>query len=431
MRQTGPYNWQAKRRMVAVAVFIAIAGLLFISERASSTVVGEPQRRQKRPGAPPSEKVADKYSKFTHESHGNNSRDARAQKLKCNNCHAIPSAAEPDRIADAKSPRIVRGYPYHDACFDCHRKEIYRGDRPAICTVCHTRVSPRATADDVVRQFPKQIDLTLRQFPGSFPHEKHSQVISDLEKVTDSKQVSCVDCHKRDERSPVPIPVSGDEKIFTPAAGTFRTSPDLPNNPPSAHTSCFGCHWETNDETKKPSKDNCAGCHRTPKEFAEQKQPKKESLVLLMSVLWFKDWPRDWPRRLSLKFSHESKNHRGADNPGLTCTSCHASIGRSEKLEIPDVTLSKSTCAQSGCHFERTSVTSIRKEMNDEGDDIAEGRNNDPLSSSGQHTCTGCHTSLIGSAPPPCSHYRLFGDKYWSIEDYPKSAKQIAERCKK
>jgi hypothetical protein len=38
---------------------------------------------------------------------------------------------------------------------------------------------------------------------------------------------------------------------------------------------------------------------------------------------------------------------------------------------------------------------------------------------------------LIGSAPPPCSHYLLMGDRYFSVEDYPKSAKQLVERCKK
>ena len=45
--------------------------------------------------------------------------------------------------------------------------------------------------------------------------------------------------------------------------------------------------------------------------------------------------------------------------------------------------------------------------------------------------CTGCHTPAIGSLPPPCSHYLLFEDTYLRLEDYPKSAKQISERCKK
>jgi hypothetical protein len=67
-----------------------------------------------------------------------------------------------------------------------------------------------------------------------------------------------------------------------------------------------------------------------------------------------------------------------------------------------------------------------------EDDDIAEGRNNDPSSKAGQNTCTGCHTGVIGSAPPPCSHYLLFDDdRYFEIKDYPKSAKQLFERCKK
>jgi hypothetical protein len=68
--------------------------------------------------------------------------------------------------------------------------------------------------------------------------------------------------------------------------------------------------------------------------------------------------------------------------------------------------------------------------MFQEDEDTAEGINNNPLTPGGAHMCTGCHTNNIGSAPPPCSHFLLFGDRYFNAEEYPKSAKQIGERCK-
>src|SRR5712692_8861208 len=48
-------------------------------------------------------------------------------------------------------------------------------------------------------------------------------------------------------------------------------------------------------------------------------------------------------------------------------------------------------------------------------------KDNDPESREGKNACTGCHTKMIGSLPPPCSHYLLFGDTYFKPEDYPKS----------
>jgi len=137
---------------------------------------------------------------------------------------------------------------------------------------------------------------------------------------------------------------------------------------------------------------------------------------------WFRSWPREWPKRLSLKFNHESKDHDDE------CTTCH-DLTRIETLDTLKAEVPIVKCVK--CHLKPTSRTSIGKEMFDEDDDIAEGRNNNPASKEGKYTCTGCHTIAIGSMPPPCSHYLLFEDTYLKPEDYPKSAKQIAERCKK
>src|SRR5258708_27745703 len=160
-------------------MLVAIAGVLIVSEGVISAGGGDPQRRPKktrrRPVKPISEKVTDKYSNFTHESHGKNSRDAHARSLKCNDCHLIPSAVEPDRIAAATKPGVTLGYPYHDSCLRCHQKEFYRGDRPAICVVCHSLVAVRLTSRDVYPQFPspKRGDVMTLEFPGYYPHGLH------------------------------------------------------------------------------------------------------------------------------------------------------------------------------------------------------------------------------------------------------------------
>ena len=98
-----------------------------------------------------------------------------------------------------------------------------------------------------------------------------------------------------------------------------------------------------------------------------------------------------------------------------------------ETLATADVPIE--TCAE--CHLKVTSRPSISKEMFQEDEDTAERINNRPVASSpGKHTCTACHTSQIGGTPPPCSHFLLFGDRYFNAEEYPTSAKQLAERCK-
>ena len=254
--------------------------------------------------------------------------------------------------------------------------------------------------------FSKPAEVRSRELVGYFAHgsREHRNATRD-----------CSACHSSDERQPVAIKAGGDETPYLPPAGTFRKLP-------AGHASCFlNCHWDKDE----PKKENCAGCHFN----RDVMSTKKGSVPAAETGGWLKDWPREWPRRLSPKFNHDSKNHREADNPELVCTVCHNKIRQSEPLLTPDVPIA--TCAASGCHFERTSKTSIRKEMLAEEDDIAEGRNNAALARGGQNSCTGCHIQIIGSAPPPCSHYLLFEDKYFTVADYPKSAKQLLERCKK
>src|SRR5262245_21039090 len=196
-------NRQINSPTIALAIVVGIAtGLLLHAHPSLSAVEFDAQKRPpKKPSRRPKPAAdTNKYAKFTHDTHGNKSDFASARNLTCTNCHSMPLAAEPDQIGDTRQPPGARGYPYHNACFPCHQREIFRGDHTAICTVCHTRVSPRATAQDVA-QFPNQPDISPRQFTGYFPHSSHRKVICTVKAdcnsagALDSSKRTCQSCH--------------------------------------------------------------------------------------------------------------------------------------------------------------------------------------------------------------------------------------------
>lgn len=394
MRPSAPPSQKLTRLKVIVAAFAATAALLSFYQRVSLGVaVEDPQVRRQQRRARPRPKAEDaKSSSFKHESHR-----APKTKLICSNCHTIPSRQAPDEIT-AATKSTIKGYPYHDSCLECHRTtqpQFFRGATPNICTVCHTRSSPRLTAQDL-SPFPKHEEQAMElEFPGYFPHDHR-----------DHKRVNCATCHVTDARTYLAIAVGGSEAPYKPAEGTFKTSP-------SGHAACFKCHWE-----EKPTKDDCAGCHLTPEPVAK----KKQDLYRLTLLDWFVAWPREWPKRISIKFSHESKSH--VDE----CITCH-DIVKLQTLDMPKADVPIAPCAK--CHMKPGTPANIGKEIFDEDEDIAEGRNNDPKSKTGKHTCTGCHTTVIGSLPPPCSHYLAYDETYFDADDFPKNAAPIAQRCKK
>ncbi len=407
--------------MIALLIFCALLALLFLYPRASSTAV-EPQQgrrqqtqnRRRRPATrtqTATRGAARNYSRFTHESHR-----LPVAKLDCDNCHVIPSPAAPDTIAAATKPSI-EGYPYHDSCVRCHRPQFFKGAAPAICTVCHTRASPRLTARNM-HPFPKQGEQAMaREFPGYFPHTLHQSVIArdGAKPARDAKSWSfvnasfktfddppakalenCATCHLTDARAPVAIAVGGTEATFKPEeTGTFKTIP-------TGHASCFNCHWQS----QQPLKDDCAGCHLSQDAYTKKKRAASIEAALPgvlspAAAQWFKTWPREWPKRLSIKFSHEKpKDHN------IGCTTCHINLTQMETLNIPKADVPIATCAR--CHNNDKSVgpkggekITIYTEMSKEKEDKDNKTN----------TCTGCHTSLIGRERPPCSHYHALGQQ--------------------
>jgi hypothetical protein len=427
---------------VAVAVFVAVATLVFIYERASSTVVLEPQgrrtqnsNRRRRPRAQAPAKPARDYSLFTHASHR---KDSNGKELACSSCHTIPSPAEPDKIAAATDPRIDMGYPYHDSCLRCHlhRQQFYRGNFPVICTVCHTRVSPRLSSRDVYPQFPspkRGSDITSREFPGYFPHGLHQSLMAkndsrghEIDGGLNLLRVSftasgqdnqppkspdaCATCHLTDGRGALPLPLKGirpDETFKRIEADTFKTIPG--EGGASAHASCFSCHWQA----QKPTKDDCNGCHLSPSDYRARKLEIIQAPAFSQNaVMWFKDWPLGVPKRFSLKFRHDTHSipfdGKGPETNGhdIGCTRCHINITQMTTLNIPKADVQIISCAQCHATVRGTGIPvgpNVRVTISDEMKLKADASKN--------YTCVACHTSVIGSQPPPCSHYSALGQQ--------------------
>ena len=429
MRQSEPGKQQSKQRHAALAVVVALAGLLSVCERVSVAI--EPQKRQRqirpRPSAPASEQAVNKYSNFTHESHGKHAKDRRAQNLKCSDCHVIPSAATPDKIAATTKPSGVLSYPYHDSCLRCHQQQFYRGDRPAICTVCHSRVAVRLTSRDVYPQFPseKRGDILAREFPGYYPHRLHQSVMArsrpstrDMNSALIWQRVSfssttmdkpptqdiCSNCHFTDERGPVPLPLKGiqsEDRFKRIEADTFKTIPGY--REANAHSACFNCHWQA----QKPTKDDCEGCHVSSSDYTTRRLAVTQPPALSANaVKWFENWPNDLPKRFSLKFRHNTHTlspdrTSESNNHDVGCTTCHINIAQMSTLNIPKADVQIISCAP--CHAATAAIPTgqARVTIFDEMQLRADASKN--------YTCVACHTTVIGREQPPCSHYSVIG----------------------
>src|SRR4030095_3247819 len=115
---------------------------------------------QRRPTARPAAPTVD-YTKFSHAT--------TKHQGACITCHKIPSPG----WQKASTYPDVRDYPGHEACVSCHRPQFFKGARPPICAVCHSKTSPRDEA-----RFPFRNPASSLQFNAKFPHDKHQDVIA-------------------------------------------------------------------------------------------------------------------------------------------------------------------------------------------------------------------------------------------------------------
>lgn len=299
------------------------------------------------------------YSKFSHAT--------KKHQATCNTCHKIPTS----NWRTVRDYPDIADFPDHEDCVSCHRAQFFKGAKPVICSVCHSKVSPK---DDVRFAFRKP--ASARQFLIEFPHDKHQDVIAQLFRslpvqtqfVRASFSLSsvsaddktkhynnCEICHGP-RATPLVAPASGWVDGFVPDNLTLKSVP-------SNHASCFSCHWKS----EQPVNNNCVGCHKLP------------SLPTVLAI--------DLPMRKSMKFRHGSPEPHVAE-----CTTCHINITKSTTLRglKPDVPITQ--CTQ--CHNKDGQRLDLSKELAA----IDKDRN---------FVCVYCHTSDVGRRDPPASHYLI------------------------
>lgn len=338
---------------------VVVVSLLAIVLAYFSTAAQAQKRRLRKPAprrsAPAS---AINYSKFSHATD--------KHKGACDSCHKIPTT----NWQKVRGFPDVADYPGHESCVSCHRAQFFKGARPPICSVCHSKVSPR---DDA--RFAFRNPASPSQFLINFPHDRHQDVIARLFYVPppDEPQFvhasfkyggfvaddqtkhynNCEICHQ--PRSNLPrTSAAGWPDNFVPDPATFKASP-------GNHASCFNCHWKS----QQPVNSNCGGCHRLD--------------TTRTTML-------DLPRRISVKFRHAREQHIAE------CTTCHINITKSATLRglKPDVPIT--ACTE--CHNKDGLRLDVSKEL-------------EALDKNREFVCTYCHTSDVGRSDPPASHYLI------------------------
>ncbi len=355
----------ASRRIkltVAIAAAFIYSGVL-LDVTGSALAQRRTSRSRPRPATPP---ARIDYSKFSHAT--------SKHQQECKTCHRVPAG---DWQKTSGFPDVA-DYPDHDACVSCHRQQFFKGDKPPICSICHSRVSPRNEA-----RFEFRHPSRPRQFTIDFPHDRHQDVIAGTSPLKRDELVvgrrglpplrlrpmfvkaafadlktynSCAICHvTRDE--PWTLPASWWVDSYVPDKLTFKTVP-------MDHAACFNCHWNA----EEPVNSNCGGCHKlsTPRAAFQDVQ------------------------RISMKFKHdgggETRNHVAE------CTTCHINITRASSLRglKPDVPIT--ACTE--CHNRE----GLRLDLSKELEAIDKDRG---------FVCVYCHTSNVGKRDPPASHYSI------------------------
>ncbi len=338
-------------------------------------------------------KRAKLYNDFAH-------NIAAHRKQSCNSCHKSPTGLSSDETADGADYKFpdITDYPTHDSCINCHRQQFFRGAKPAICSICHVKVSPRDAA-----RFPFEKPNQKSEFAVEFSHETHQDIIAgNLEnsplrdgaaaahfvnaKFTfpdDDKKTeynNCAICHAPakaktyDTTAREPRLVALETGLIAPAhtekinapSGYFKTLPE-------GHASCFNCHYSE----QKPTRIDCAGCH------ISSSKPVADSNVV---------------ERLSLKFNHDQKTENGTNPHDKECSACHVRITQSADLRSlnPDVPIFACSAKGNGCHSDE-----IKGEVDRRGEDLLARQAN------AQHkiqNCSYCHSSYVGSFQVPESH---------------------------
>lgn len=398
-----------KLRILTLTLLLAAALVGVVVAWVSSTAAAAPQQRrgsaQRRPPARTQRPRVD-YSNFTHST-------PEHRKGSCDSCHQSPSDNWAQvRGSDTAFPDIT-DYPEHDSCLSCHRQQFFRGARPAICSVCHTVVSPRSGARfpfaNPVAPFARsgKGKTWASEFAVNFPHDLHQDVMARVpardegdvrfvraafmqEQAKPAKPNSCSVCHVTYTTQPAPTPAPADAKagVGQPAlpAGLLKTTP-------TGHDSCFNCHWQ--DGGEKPVSTDCAGCHKLlPKGRARPELKGKDADPQFAARAGFTDphIVRKLLRRDSVIFAHEEERHREID-----CATCHTRIPALSTLDETTLKVPILSCgAGSSCHIGAKPKRILNEEV-------------DKKLADPSFQCAKCHFNLGRGEKPPKSHLDATG----------------------
>jgi hypothetical protein len=415
LNQTEHEHQQRSRRLIALALFAVLAGVLFMYPRAGAIATAggaaQQQRRRRTPAArrprvSAAERRGINYSRFLHDS--NHVRYDRGRRANCDSCHTLSSPLQYD----------IKDYPNHPSCVNCHRQQFFTGARPLICTVCHKVSSPR---DARRYAFPKPGTNVTREFPGHFPHGLHQDLLARTRRAPETfgdvrlvrasftagaadatAQENCATCHALYDKTKKSeegfFPGAGWPDNMLAGVGTFRKIPEGREG----HRTCFVCHASAEKSWNSPSPvaNDCAGCHSrqaTGSPVSAQTgaaggvilAAREEAQAVRVS---FTNAPLP-PRKVNT-FQHEGGGEGGSHREG--CTTCHINITRAQTLAVkPDVPIS--SCAL--CHTTGGRKSSLKKDT----DTTINSELKAWLDS--RKACLSCHTAQTGSRPPPCSHY--------------------------
>jgi hypothetical protein len=401
-----------KQRTLTLALLLLAATAGVVCARVSSSAAAEPQRRrtttQRRPPARTQRPRVD-YTKFTHTTPAH-------RKDSCDSCHRSPSDNWAQvRDKDAAFPDIT-DYPEHASCLNCHRQQFFRGARPAICTVCHTVVSPRNGAR---HPFANPPDLFARSAKGrtkssefalNFPHDIHQDVMAGAPSRNDlgvrfvraafvqepSKQEkanSCSVCHETYKSQPTAAPTPAPADAQAAAGGGVPVLPaGLLKTTPTGHASCFNCHWQ--DGGEKPVSTDCAGCHTPLPAGTPRPAPAgKDADAQFAARAGFTDPHiiRKLLRRDTVIFAHEEERHREID-----CATCHRNIPAISTLDEMTLKVPILSCgAGSSCHIGAKPKKILNEEV-------------DKKLADASFQCAKCHYNF-GREKPPRSHLDAVG----------------------
>jgi hypothetical protein len=398
------------RTLTLVTLLVVASAALALSRSATHAAARQRQRQPARPAAVD-------YSKFHH--------SIPQHQKACDTCHTSPTANwRQARAGDAAFPDIT-DYPDHDSCLECHRRQFFVGARPAICSVCHVNVSPRAgerfpfeNPREAFSKSPKASRAS--EFALNFPHDRHQDVMARFPTPPASRAAlfvrasfapqetrpqfdSCTICHQTyeaqgDSKDEYVIKPPGELPVNDLKIEAFWLKKGMLKSSPTGHASCFNCHYQ--DGGERPLSSDCAGCHKPlpAGQSAEKKPPAHmdaDPTNPSAKGITDPDVMRDWMRSRVARFRHEQSDHEG-QYAKYGCAYCHITITGNNKISSDTLYVPIQTCATSSCHGGRTSHNIIYREV--EQRKKPGGAN---------YQCAYCHINY-GKDPTPKTHSDLF-----------------------